>query len=126
MEISIEYSADYSHIEKVAFEGLTGREYVSSTKDALNVMKIRNPALKFSDDAKAGCFNEMTDAEYKRMLEMVKCLKSLWSYPDASEDDGNAVEMSVLMLLANAIRLISRQNAKLREYKEEIEDALYG
>ena len=125
MDISFEYAKNGT-INNLTFEGLDGREYVTSTKDALNVMKIRNPALRFSDDAKAGCFNEMTDAAYQDVLDMIKCIKLLWRHPDAPDDDGTLTEMNALALLANAIMLVSRQRVQIREYKEEIEDALYG
>lgn len=108
-------------LKDVEFDGLTGREYVTSTKDALNVMKIKNPAIDFSDDVKRGVYDDVSDEEYKEMLETVKCMKDLWHYPGDPKDRIQS-EMNVLMLLANAIELISRQSVQLRSAQDGDEE----
>lgn len=114
MKLKYDFDDD-SSLKGVAFDGLTGCEYVISTKDALNVMKIHNPAMDFSQDAKGGLYDEVSDEEYEQMLYTVKCVKELWRYPG---DSGVREEMNILMLLANAIELISRQDVQLRKYRE--------
>lgn len=109
---------DYS-LENVTFAGLTGHEYVVSTKDALNVMKIQNPATQFSADAKAGYYDKFSDEEYEEILAAIKCVSSLWHYPGEPKDCQAQYEMNILTLLANAIELISQQNTELREYRGE-------
>ncbi len=96
------------------FEGLDGCEQVSSVKEALSLMKIRNPAVSFSEGAKAGVYNDVPDEEYQPMFQAVKCVSSLWRYKDAPEGSPNQLEMNALMLLANAVELVSRLNAQLR------------
>lgn len=107
MEIKFQFSKDYA-MEKVMFEGLSGREYVTSTKDAVNVMKVRNPAVDFSRDVKAGLYDDLSDEEFQKALDTMRCINSLWHYPGDPESEFQC-EMNVLMLLANAIELLSRQ-----------------
>lgn len=107
---------DDTSLDQVMFDGLTGREYVTSTKDALNVMKIKNPAMDFCADAKAGVYDDVSDEAYQQMLQTIKCVKNLWHCPGDPEDSAKP-EMSVLMLLANAIELVSRQEVELRKYR---------
>lgn len=116
MDMIYDFSGD-SSLEGVRFNGLTGQEYVKSTKEALNVMKIKNPAILFKEDAKAGAFNEVSDEKYEQMLYTIKTISTLWHYP--GEPDGNSManEMNILMLLANAIELISRQDVEIRRRK---------
>ena len=118
MELPYRFTDD-SSLADVVFMGLTGREYVTSTKDALNVMKIKNPAVDFQECLKAGDFNDVPDEEYKQMLDTIKCIKDLWRYPDEPADSQTQYDMNILALLANAIELISRQNVELRKYREK-------
>ena len=120
MEVTYRFSDDFS-VEDVVFEGLSGLEYVTSTKDALNVMKLRNPAVDFSRNAKEGVYDELSDDEYQQALDTIKCISDLWRYPGESGEDSAKYEMNVLSLLANAIELISRQDVELRRYREEEE-----
>lgn len=116
MELHYKFNKDYS-MENVVFDGLNGREYITSTKDALNLMKIKNPALAFCEEAKAGLYDSISDEEYQQALDTIQCVKSLWRYPGEAEGTSRT-EMNILMLLANAIELVSRQNAELRQYRE--------
>ncbi len=120
MEVTYRFSDDFS-MEDVVFEGLSGLEYVTSTKDALNVMKLRNPAVDFSRNAKEGVYDELSDDEYQQALDTIKCISDLWRYPGESGEETAQYEMNVLSLLANAIELISRQDVELRRYREEEE-----
>ena len=120
MEVTYRFSDDFS-MEDVVFEGLSGLEYVTSTKDALNVMKLRNPAVDFSRNAKEGVYDELSDDEYQQALDTIKCISDLWRYPGESGEDSAKYDMNVLSLLANAIELISRQDVELRRYREEEE-----
>ena len=96
---------------------LTGCEDVTSTKPALELMKIRNPSTAFTNDAKRGAFDHLDETEYKALLDMVACICRLWKYPDEELPDGKSTrpELNPLMLLANAIELISIQHAALRK-----------
>ncbi len=107
-----------SSLEGVRFDGLTGHEYVMSTKDAVNVMQVRNPAIAFCQDTEAGAYDEVPDEEYAQMLYTVKAIERLWRRPGETEDSARS-EMNVLMLLANAMELISRQDVELRRYRGE-------
>ncbi len=109
---------DDASLEGVRFEGLTGREYVTSTRDALNVMKVKNPDTAFCQDVTAGIYDETPEDEYEQLFHAVKAVKGLWRYPGDPEDAVQD-EMNILMLLANAIGLISRQDAELRKYREK-------
>lgn len=43
-------------IANVRFEGLDGTEGVTSTKQTLSLLKIRNPACAFADAVKTGAY----------------------------------------------------------------------
>lgn len=117
MKLRYDFRDDFS-LEGVAFDGLTGREYVTSTKDALNVMKVRNPAEGFNQDIKAGLYDNIPDEDYEQIFDTIKCVEGLWRCPGESKDSGRKHEMNILMLLVNAIELISRQDVQLRKYRE--------
>lgn len=102
----------------VAFDGLTGREYVTSTKEALNLMKIKSPALDFSADVREGIYDDVLDEEYEEIVETIRFVKDLWRYPEDPEDVIQT-EMNVLTLLANAMEVISRQYVQLKSRQEE-------
>ena len=95
-------------LHNVRFEGLDGSEEVTSLKQALGLMKIRNPAVTFKEAVQALKYDDMTDEEYARMLEAVKFLSSVWRYPDDPKDAQQKYEMSALMLLANALELLCK------------------
>ena len=101
---------------------LTGCEYVTSTKEALGLLKITNPARDFTEAAKAGEFDTMSDEEYKAILDTIACVSYLWRYPEdwrypeEKTPDGKSAqpELNPLMLLANAIMLIASLRTELR------------
>lgn len=96
----------------VRFEGLDGTERVTSMKAALAVLKIRNPAASFTEAAKNGDFDRVSDEEYAGMLDTVEFLSKLWRYP---EEPGDAkYELNALTLLANALEALSRLHAECR------------
>ena len=57
-------------------------------------------------------YNDATDAEYKRMLETVKFIGSMWRYPDDPGESPEQHEMGALMLLAAAIEALSMFNVQ--------------
>ena len=118
MELTFTFDKNYV-MENIVFDGLNGREYVTSTKNALNVLKLKNPAVDFTKDVKRGVYDSLSDEEYKQALSAIECVSGLWRYPDEPENQSTKYEMNVLALLANAIRLISRQNALLRKNCKE-------
>lgn len=97
-------------ITRVRFDGLDGFERVTSVKEALSLMKIRNPAVTFREDVQALKYDDTTDEEYKRMLETIKYLSSMWCYMDEPGEAPPKYEMNALMLLANAIEALSQFN----------------
>lgn len=113
---------DFDHrqgIANVRFDGLDGSEPVTSVKDALRLLKIRNPAVPFSDAVRSGEYDDVSDESYKRMLETVKYLSSMWCYPDAPGETQQNYEMNALMLLANAIEALSQLNVRYQMPLEE-------
>ncbi len=95
-------------IHHVHFEGLDGTEPVTSVKDALSRMKIRNIGTTFAENVQASKYDDLSDEEYGRMLEHVKFLSTLWRYPDAPKGAPQEYEMNALMLLANALELLCK------------------
>ena len=99
-------------LASVGFHGLDGTESVTSIKDALRLLKIRNPAVNFANAVKHGAYNDEPDAEYKRMLDTITFISELWRYPDSPAEAKTAYEMNALMLLANAIEALSTFNVQ--------------
>lgn len=117
MELAYKFAQDGT-ISNVHFEGLDGCEPVRSVKEALDLMRIVNPAVAFAEDTRAGRYNDVSDEDYKLMLDAVKCVSSLWQYQGAMPDKKKEFQMNPLMLLANAVELLSQLDALLRERKE--------
>ncbi|MBD5097986.1 MAG: hypothetical protein HDT35_00205 [Clostridiales bacterium] len=101
---------NHQGIINVRFDGLIGLERVTSVKEALGLLKIRNPAINFSKAARGGAYDDMTDEAYKRMLDTVKFISSMWCYMDEPGEAPQRSEMNALMLLANAIEALSQFN----------------
>lgn len=99
-------------LANVRFEGLDGTEGVTSIKQALSLLKIRNPVIPFTDAIKSGAYNHVPDKEYARMLETMKFISSMWRYPDEPGKAPQKCEMNVLILLANAIKALSIFNVQ--------------
>lgn len=99
-------------LANVGFHGLDGTESVTSIKDALRLLKIRNPAVNFANAVKHGAYNDVPDAEYKRMLDTMTFISELWRYPDDPGEAPQKSEMNALMLLANAIEALSTFNVQ--------------
>ena len=98
------------------FDGLTGCERVSSLKQALELLQVENPAVIFTQDAKNGVYDHISDKEYYRMLSAVEAISLLWRYEgDQPKDKSTQPSLNVLMLLANAVELISRMYLLIRQ-----------
>ncbi len=96
----------------VRFDGLDGTEHVTSLKDAVNRLKIRNPTVTFSENAHQGLYSLVPDAAYERMCETMKFMGSLWYYPGDPGEAPPKFEMNALMLLANALEALSQFNVQ--------------
>ncbi len=114
MELSYEVAGDGS-LTNIRFDGLDGRECVSSVKEALGVLKITNPAVTFTAHCKTGLYDNISDAEYDRLLKTIEYVSLLWQYGDNPDGGSTEYAMNPLMLLANAIEMISSQAAKLHQ-----------
>lgn len=101
--------ADDGSIVNARFEGRTGSEPVTSLKQALGLLQVKNPAVVFTQDAKDGVYDHVPDRDYYRMLNAVDTISVLWRYEgDQPEGKSTRPSLNVLMLLANAIELIGR------------------
>lgn len=101
--------ADDGSIVNARFEGLTGCEHVSSLKQALELLQVRNPAVVFTKDAKDGVYDHISDKDYYRMLAAVESISILWRHEgDYPEGKSTQPSLNPLTLLVNAIELISR------------------
>lgn len=123
---------DDGSMEQITFKGLNGNEFTGNVKNALELLKIENPAAAFANRVKTGEYDNMPNDEYDNIYKAVDFMASLWRYPDAQEGDLKQCEMNVLMLLANALETVSRQQAiinrmdaesKMRNYEKEMMDA---
>lgn len=112
MKMNFNYD-NYGSLEHITFEGLNGCETVRDMKNALELLKIENPKCTFHDRVKAGEFDDTPDDEYMQIVSAVDFVATLWRYPDAQEGELAQPAMNVLMLLANAIEVCSKQNATL-------------
>lgn len=112
MKMDFQYD-DYGSLEHITFEGLNGCETVRDLKNALELLKIDNPKRTFRDRVKAGEFDDTPEDEYRQIVDAVEFIATLWRYPDAQVGELAQSEVNVLMLLANAIEMCSKQNATL-------------
>lgn len=116
MELKYEVGADGSIIN-TQFEGLDGRERVTSVKQALGVLQIENPAIVFTRNAKAGLYDCISDAEYNRMLAIVEHIALLWrNNGDIPEGKSTQPHLNVMVLLANAIEMIGQMHMQLQQF----------
>ena len=115
MELKYDVNSD-GIIVNAHFNGLTGCERVSSLKQALELLKVENPALIFMKDVKDGVYDHFTDADYNRMLSAVEAISLLWRYEgDLPEGKTTQPSMNVMTLLANAIEMISKMHLLIRQ-----------
>ena len=82
-------------------------------KNAMELLKVDNPKRTFRDRVKVGEFDNTPEDEYQQIVNAVEFVATLWRYPDAQVGELAQPEMNVLMLLANAIQVASKQNATL-------------
>ena len=112
MKLLYEFDAS-QNIINARFDGLDGCESVSSVKEALGLMQIVNPAVAFADAVKSGMYLDVSDEAYQRMLNNIKRISLLWHYPDDPADSQTRYQLNALMLLANAIEVISKQDTQI-------------
>ena len=77
MVMEFGYNGDGS-LKNITFSGLSGREFTGNVKNALELLKIENPARVFMDRVKAGEFDTMPEDEYQQVLSAVEFVASLW------------------------------------------------
>ena len=111
MELLFDFD-EHQGLTNIRFSGLDGSKPITSVKEALSLLKIRNLASTFRDALECMMYDNMTDEEYGQMLDTIKFLQELWRYPDEPGEAQKKYEMNVLMLLANAIEALSRLNAQ--------------
>lgn len=115
MELKYDVNSD-GIIINAQLEGLTGCEHVMSLKQALELLQVKNPAVIFMKDVKDGVYDHFPDAEYNRMLTAVEAISLLWRCEgDQPEGKSTRPSLNVLMLLANAVELISRMYLLIRQ-----------
>lgn len=116
MKMAYRFDKDYS-VTDILFRGLDGREQVTSTKEALQLMRIRNPSVDFIADVKKGVYNNLSDEDYQKALDTIQCLQGLWRAPGEPADAKTEYEMNPLVLLSNAIQVITSQHVQLEKYR---------
>lgn len=102
---------DCQRFTNIRFMGLDGAERVT-VKQALGLMEVRNPVATFRDNINCLAYEHVTPEEFQGMLNTVKLIDSMWRYKD---EPGEAPTMNALMLLANAIELVSKLYAELQD-----------
>ena len=94
----------------------------------LSSKKMKNPAVEFSNQAKAGKFNDLSDAEYEIELKKVKNKSKLWE--DKPEADLLTLYFAATdMLPKNSMRtLVSNANNALKSMggAEKMMASVYG
>ena len=116
MKMKFKFNAD-GLITDTWFDGLNGSDRVTSVSEAMTKLRVKNPAMVFTEEAKAGVFNELSDEVYNAILRSVECIALLWRYKgDTPANKSTRIETNVLTLLANAIELLTRQNIQLERY----------
>ena len=98
------------------FDGFDENERITSVSQAMTKLRVRNPAVDFTEEVKSGLFDEVSEEEYYSMLSSIECIAMLWRYNgDRPADKSTRMEVNVLTLLANAINLLTSQNIQLKK-----------
>ena len=115
MKMKFKFNAD-GLITDTWFDGLNGSDRVTSVSEAMTKLRVKNPAVVFTEEAKAGAFDELSDEVYNAILRSVECIALLWRYKgDTPANKSTRIETNVLTLLANAMELLTRQNIQLEK-----------
>lgn len=75
-----------------------GREKAETLHDYACLLKVKNPALEFSRRAKAGEFNEISEADYESILSLIKTV-SLTCFDNNSE-------INIFQLVVNLMKQV--------------------
>lgn len=117
MTLELTLAPDFT-AEALCFDGLTGMERVANVKEALNVLRVQNPAIAFIQAVKDGEYNDMSDEDYKQTLESFKSITGLFHHPDKPGDASHERELNLIELLHNALIKILEQDVALRRLRE--------
>ena len=122
MQLKYKFSAD-GLMTDIWFDGLDESEPVTSVSQDMTKLRVKNPAVVFTEEAKAGVFDEISDEEYYSLLSSIECIAMLWRYTgDKPADKSTRMEVNVLTLLANAINLLTQQNIQLKKLTDILDD----
>lgn len=69
----------------------------------LTSKKMKNPSIEFSNKAKAGQFDKLTDEEYNRLLKETETKSALWE---------NTTDMDLLSLFFSATDVLPRNSMR--------------
>lgn len=117
MRLRYEFNDDAT-IRGASFVGCSGLEQVGNVKEALRVLQVANPLIAFQKAVERGKFSDLPDEEYDQLLDTVKCISSLFHFPDDPPGATAMPQMNVVSLLANAITKVVELDVALREYEE--------
>jgi len=120
MRLRYEFNDDAT-IRGASFAGCSGLERVSNVKEALRFLQVDNPLIAFRKAVERGKFSDLSDEEYDQLLESVKCISTLFHFPDDPPEAKPMPTMNVVSLLANAITQLVERDMALRQYEEEQE-----
>ena len=79
MQLKYKFGAD-GLMTDIWFDGLDESERVTSVSEAMTKLRVKNPAVVFTEKAKAGVFDEISDEEYYSLLSSIECIAMLWRY----------------------------------------------
>ena len=96
----IEYDLDRNFLVKTLHIVPTSDENVDELHSIATRLYVDNPAIKFSEDAKAGLFNNYSDNEYDKCLQICKRLSLLFCPPNGGKAEAkiNLFELTVKLL----------------------------
>ncbi len=96
----IEYGLDRYFLPKQIHIVPCPNEDVNVLHSMASRLIVQNPAIKFSEDAKAGLYNDFSDDEYEKALAVVKRLSLLFQPPKAekSESEIDLFNLTVRLL----------------------------
>lgn len=86
--------------------------------------EIRNPTITFTEAAKAGVYNQLSDEEYNAILNAIKSLNHLWFDKDKNKSMSSASIFELLIRLLDSY--ITRVQSDYIRDKLYSDSPLYG
>lgn len=115
MELKYEYDKN-GNLSNIVLLGVNGFEAVSSVKEAVEMMAIKNTARSFTINYRLGGYANMSKEDIEKEAAVANILAELWRRLD--EPDVMQTELNIAMLLVNSLVMNVRQAKEIEQLKK--------